>query len=87
MSAYLKILGPEVIYGRVLDKADLCFIGEFTRENISAWLDRGPFLEASLYGHEDFHAVCGDIDIPWAKEDSENAANPLRPWEIVKDRR
>jgi hypothetical protein len=39
---------------------------EFTRENIAAWLDRGNCrFEIGIYGWKDFHAVCGDIDIPW----------------------
>jgi hypothetical protein len=74
MSAYIEILDGEMIY---LSGADLCFIGEFTRENISAWLDRGP-----LSGYEDFHAVCGDVDIPWAKEDS--TFPTTRPWERIR---
>jgi hypothetical protein len=64
--AYIEIVGAFVNYRHALSKADLSSIGEFTRENISRWLDGGGFFEAGVYGHEDFHAVCGDKDIPWA---------------------
>ena len=72
MRAYIEILGAVAKCRRELSKADLCFIGEFTRENISQWLERGNCLEGwvGIYGYEDFHAVCGDIDVPWAMEES-----------------
>ena len=50
---------------------------EFTRENIAAWLDRGGRFEIGVYGWEDFHAVCGDIDIPWATKEG-RLCFPLR---------
>jgi hypothetical protein len=65
---YIEIVSEIASSRRNLDKADVCFIGEFTRENISRWLDEGYWFEAGLYGYGDFHAVCGDIDIPWATE-------------------
>jgi hypothetical protein len=67
MRAYIEIRSAFVHCRRDLSKADLCFIGEFTPENISSWLDRGNCLDGyvGIYGWEDFHAVCGDIDIPW----------------------
>ena len=46
-------------------------IGDFTRENIAKWLSRGNG-GTGIYGWEDFHAVCGGIDIPWATEDGKN---------------
>jgi hypothetical protein len=67
---YIETVGKFVLCRRELDKADLCFIGEFTRENISRWLDKGYWFEMGIYGYEDFHAVCGDIDIPWATEEA-----------------
>ncbi len=72
MSAYIEILSTFVQSRHELSKADLCFIGEFTRENISSWLEIGNCLDGwvGIYGYEDFHAVCGDIDIPWATEES-----------------
>lgn len=41
-------------------------IGEFTRENVARFLEvrLGPEFRPI----EDFHAVCDDIDIPWATE-------------------
>lgn len=41
-------------------------IGEFTRENVAKFLDvRG---DPSGLPVEDFHAVCDDMEIPWATE-------------------
>lgn len=53
----------------------LRLIGDFTRENVLKWYTN--LLETKTYGFdglgmlpiEDFHAVCGNIDIPWAKEE------------------
>jgi len=68
MEAYLEIVGPRVIV-RSLNFYDLRCIGEFTRENVAAqiavWIER-EHLELDF----DFHAVCGDIDIPWATEEA-----------------
>jgi len=36
-------------------------------------------FQVNIYGYEDFHAVCGDIDIPWAKEES-RLHFPLPAW-------
>lgn len=70
MQPYIEIVNTYTYGGGDLYPADLCGIGEFTRENIASWLDRGNsrFMR-SLLGWEDFHAVCGDVDIPWATED------------------
>ncbi len=87
MNAYISIVGPEVRYGFELTDDDLREIGEFTRENVSKWIEsahsrcvfeagwmESPYanslFQVRIYGCEDFHAVCGDIDIPWAKEES-----------------
>jgi hypothetical protein len=80
MCAYIEILGAVVKWRHELSKADLCFIGEFTRENISSWLDRGNTFEVGVYGYEDFHAVCGDIDIPWATEEARLCYSEKLPW-------
>jgi len=54
-----------------LDDNELREIGEFTRENISRWMDnRADPPRADLGLILDMHAVCGDIDIPWATEDA-----------------
>ena len=68
--AYIETVGKFVLCRRDLIAADLGLIGEFTRENISRWLDKGYWFEMGVYGYEDFHAVCGDIDIPWDTEEA-----------------
>jgi hypothetical protein len=67
---YIEIVGALATCRRTLDAADLCFIGEFTRENVLAWMNRQRSPDwICIIPVEDFHAVCGDIDIPWAKEE------------------
>jgi hypothetical protein len=68
----IETVGKFVLCKRHLNGADLLSIGEFTRENISRWLDKGYWFEMGVYGYEDFHAVCGDIDIPWATEEAKS---------------
>jgi hypothetical protein len=58
-------------------------IGEFTRENIQKWLEYESAwnpepLAGDLLG--DFHAVCGDLDIPWATEEAKARWEKLEPW-------
>jgi hypothetical protein len=72
MQAYIEILSEHTLDKRELRKHNLWAIGEFTRENIASWLNRGPWFELDIYGWVDFHAVCGDIDIPWATEKAKN---------------
>jgi hypothetical protein len=64
---YVEIIGGISMYRSNLTQADLRHIGEFTRWRVAQWLydPQGP--EDSF---KDFHAVCGDIDIPWDKEES-----------------
>lgn len=67
--------GEEVVTGdcvmcrHELDDYALRSIGDFTRENIATWLYKDVF-EVGVYGGEDFHAVFGDINIPWTTEES-----------------
>ena len=72
MDAYIEMVGQAVRLVP-LNSDDLHRIGEFTRENvaaqIAAWIERGP-IEFGLYGCDDFHAVCGDVEIPWATEEA-----------------
>ena len=72
MRAYIEFLGAVTVGGRMeLDKDDLRAIGEFTRENVSAWFE--GYTSPDWVGVppvEDFHAVYGDIDIPWATEEA-----------------
>jgi len=71
MHAYIEIVSENVIWGRQeLQPFHSRPIGEFTRENISSFLEGGNSFETGIYGWVDFHAVCGDIDIPWATEEA-----------------
>lgn len=70
MQAYIDIVGS-ITQGRYkLTASDLRLIGAFTRENIEKWINNRPIADWSCYiaPVEDFHAVCGDIEIPWADE-------------------
>jgi hypothetical protein len=74
MSAYIEIVSTHVKTRFELDAFDLWAIGEFTRENIESWLKRGNCrFEVGVYRCEDFHTVCGDMDIPWATEESRHS--------------
>jgi hypothetical protein len=68
--AYIETVGKFVLCRHDLSAADLGLLGEFTRENISRWLDKGYWFEMGVYGYEDFHAVCGPVDIPWTTEEA-----------------
>ena len=60
--SYIEVSGM-CCYARELHPVDLWAIGDFTRENIAKWVD-----DSGPYGFDDFHAVSGDIDIPWETE-------------------
>lgn len=72
--AYVDVLGriwmPATLASLRIDLRDydLENIGEFTRENVEQWLctHAGDFQSV-----KDFHAVCGDVDIPWSSEETE----------------
>jgi hypothetical protein len=70
MTAYIEYLGAIAVGRRDLDDEELRSLGEFTRENVVRWFDshRGPDW-VGVCPVEDFHAVCGDIDLPWATEE------------------
>src|SRR5690242_4519151 len=91
MDSYLDIMAAVCTWRFDLTDSDLREIGNFTRENIVSWLNRGfsgfkweagclknRFFEFHVYGIQDFHAVCGDIDIPWASEESKKS------WEYME---
>jgi hypothetical protein len=77
---------------RYLEDEDLKEIGEFTRQNIEKWLENfGGLGWELLYPIRDFHAVCDDIDIPWATEEIKRRyaeafpngdlnSPPILPW-------
>jgi hypothetical protein len=84
MHAYIEIVGAVAVHWFELTNSDLQSIGEFTRENVLKWTEShchtywvdGVQMSRSwsdpiwvgLLPVEDFHAVCGDIKIPWATE-------------------
>ena len=70
MTAYIEYLGGIAVGRHDLDDAELRSIGKFTRKNVVRWFDShtGPDW-VGFTPLQDFHAVCGDIDIPWATED------------------
>lgn len=74
---YIDIKGVAVDRHELTD-SELQEIDEFTRENVSRWLKRwldddcdGVFWGAlNYFEDDDFHAVCCDIEIPWAEEET-----------------
>src|SRR6267154_3137903 len=77
---YIEMVGSIRTWSLKLTIWDRWCIGEFTRENVADWLvdytcnHHYPF--SHHYGfddHEDFpvdfHAVCGDMDIPWTTKE------------------
>jgi len=91
MHAYIDIKGAGADRHEFTDR-ELREIGEFTRENILRWLKRwlkadcdGAFWGAlNYFEDDDFHAVCGDIDIPWADDETKrkwDKAFPPGPWD------
>lgn len=70
MTAYIDFVGAVAIGQCTLSDGDLADIGEFTRENILRWFARkGDPTWVGIVPVEDFHAVCGDIEIPWATKE------------------
>jgi hypothetical protein len=82
MSAYVEIVSAVSLWRFELTDDDLREIEEFTRENVSRWMDSShshTLFEIGIYGYEDFHAVCGDIDIPWVKGESSRLWQRIYP--------
>ena len=68
-SAYIEIIGDRMSGRHDLQDWELRSIGEFTRENVTAWLEsRNGADWVGVTPAKDFHAVCGEIEIPWATE-------------------
>ena len=69
MDAYIHIVHGEWPWRHILIDSELREIGEFTRENVGNWVYRheGVYMDRGTYPW-DFHAVYGDIDIPWKTE-------------------
>jgi hypothetical protein len=85
MNAYIDFVGGIGMRRHYLTDIELREIGRFTRENILKWFhsDRHttpktndwagwlPLFDwVGMLPVQDFHAVCGDIDIPWATEEA-----------------
>ena len=69
MGAYIEVVGPVAMKRHDLRDWELRNIGDFTRENVLKWINSRQSLDWTvLQPAEDFHAVCGDIDIPWDTE-------------------
>jgi hypothetical protein len=73
-AAYVQVLGKiwmpmtTAAYEYKLSDYDLENIGDFTRENIDDWLGTHAGDFSSI---KDFHAVCGEAEIPWTSEENE----------------
>lgn len=81
---YIEIIGALVgrprlfrrrktrILGRVeLSEFDVREIGEFTKKNVARWMGtHGSPDWVELFPIQDFHAVCGDKELPWDTEES-----------------
>lgn len=70
MRVYIEIVGAVALLQYEPTDSELRSIGEFTRENVVRWFEShtGPDW-VGILPVEDFHAVCGDIDIPWATKE------------------
>jgi len=70
MRAYIDIVCQHAAFRHYLTYIDLQEIAEFTRENVARFSNsrNRPYGWAEYLPTLDFHAVCGDIDIPWAEE-------------------
>ena len=66
--AYVEIVGDVTAWSLKLTLWDRCRIGKFTRENVAKWLENRTRIDPGWFP-VDFHAVCGDIDIPWATKE------------------
>jgi hypothetical protein len=83
MCAYIEILGAVMKWRRGLTNSDLRQIGKFTRENVLAWMERQRSTDwVGTLPVEDFHAVCGDMDIPWATEEAKLFWTAELPFEL-----
>ena len=65
---YIEVVGDITVWSQKLTLWDRFRIGKFTRENVAMWLENRTRMDPGFYP-VDFHAVCGDIDIPWATKE------------------
>lgn len=83
MDAYIEILvarpikAYDVFFRYELTDNELREIGEFTRQNVLKWMEENENHRGVDWVDKipvrDFHAVCGDIDIPWQNEASQES--------------
>ena len=70
MRAYIESVGAVMILRYELTDGELHNIGKFTRANVSMWMESHTDPGwVGILPVEDFHAVCGDIAIPWATKE------------------
>jgi hypothetical protein len=69
MNGYIEVVGGIGTHRLDCELTDevLHDIGKFTRENITKWLERWGV--PGDFPIEDLHAVCDDIEIPWATKE------------------
>jgi hypothetical protein len=69
---YIEIVGEITTWRIDLTLWNVFSIGEFTRENVHDWLADYTCKHYRDYGWfpVDFHAVCGEQDIPWATKEA-----------------
>jgi hypothetical protein len=69
---YIEIVGSVVAWDIKLTLWNVFCIGKFTKENVADWLADYAVKHHSLdagWFPVDFHAVCGEQDIPWATKE------------------
>ena len=67
---YIEIVGAIGLWRYDLTDSELRAIGRFTRGNITMWFDSHTDPTwVGILPIQDFHAVCGDINIPWATKE------------------
>ena len=52
-----------------ISKFDRWLIGDFTRKNVLRWAEHKDYFNMMYVDVQDFHAVFGDVNIPWATEE------------------
>ncbi len=66
---YIEVIGGYTTWSIDLTLWNVFCIGEFTRENVHDWLADDTCRHNWEDWFVDFHAVCGEQDIPWATKE------------------
>lgn len=69
---YIEIVGGMTTWRIDLTLWNVFCIGKFTRENVEDWL-AANYMRRIGFKEDwfvDFHAVCGEQDIPWATKEA-----------------